>query len=161
MRYKEMIEEAKAKGLTSEKEMWQGIALIDELLCEIKEEHPDLYWAVIRDQFGIFNKGHYNEEFARYDVSQIEYTNRNGEKKHGAYWTMEQIKEATKEYKFPSGTNDWDIYVAANIAHSDFCKKFDDKQILDIMYSFFFADEDWLNGNKIWEYMKLNKERRG
>ena len=35
----------------------------------------------------------------------------------------------------------------------------DDKQILDAMYSFFFADEDWGNGNKIWHYMKCKYDK--
>ena len=152
MRYKEMIEEAKAKGLTSEKEMWQGIALIDELLCEIKEEHPDLYWAVIRDQFGIFNKGHYNEEFARYDVSEMQPV--------GEYWSCKDIEEATKGLQFPSGTTKWDKYVAFNGMANDLQGE-EDAIILKVAYKFYFADKDWLNGNKIWEYMKLNKERRG
>lgn len=152
MRYKEMIEEAKAKGLTSEKEMWQGIALIDELLCEIKEEHPDLYWAVIRDQFGIFNKGHYNEEFARYDVSEMQPV--------GEYWSCKDIEEATKGLQFPNGTNKWDVYVAFNSMANDL-QGMDDATILKVAHRFWFEDKDWHNGNKIWEYMKLNKERRG
>lgn len=147
MRYKEMIEEAKAKGLTSEKEMWQGIALIDELLCEIKEEHPDLYWAVIRDQFGIFNKGHYNEEFARYDVSEMQPV--------GEYWSCKDIEEATKGMVFPSGTTKWDKYVAFNAFANDL-QGIDDATILKAAYKFWFDDKDWKHANKIWEYMKLN-----
>jgi RES domain-containing protein len=150
MRYKEMIEEAKAKGLTSEKEMWQGIALIDELLCEIKEEHPDLYWAVIRDQFGIFNKGHYNEEFARYDVSEMQPV--------GEYWSCKDVEEATKTMVFPSGVNKWDKYVAFNGMANDLQGE-EDAIILKVAYKFYFADKDWHKGNKIWEYMKLNSER--
>lgn len=150
MRYKEMIEEAKAKGLTSEKEMWQGIALIDELLCEIKEEHPDLYWAVIRDQFGIFNKGHYNEEFARYDVSEMQPV--------GEYWSCKYIEEATKTMVFPSGVNKWDKYVAFNAFANDL-QGIDDATILKAAYKFWFEDKDWKHANKIWEYMKIAKRK--
>lgn len=69
------------------------------------------------------------------------------------------MKEAAKDYKFPNGTNDYDVFVAANIMHSDLCKKLDDNQILDAMYSFFFADEDWGDGNKIWHYMKCKYDK--
>ena len=145
-----MIEEAKAKGLTSEKEMWQGIALIDELLCEIKEEHPDLYWAVIRDQFGIFNKGHYNEEFARYDVSEMQPV--------GEYWSCKDIEEATKGMAFPAGTTIWDKYVAFNGMANDLQGE-EDAIILKVAYKFYFADKDWHNGNKLWHYMKIAKRK--
>ena len=39
--YKKMIEEAKAKGLTTEKMMWQSVDDVEEMLCTIKQEHPD------------------------------------------------------------------------------------------------------------------------
>ena len=74
----------------------------------------------------------------------------------GAYWTMEQIETATQGKKFPDGTTPWDRYVAYNAAYADFSKKFDDEQVLDIAYLFFFADEDWNGKGKIWEYMSLN-----
>lgn len=119
----------------------------------MKAAHEEKYWALMRDVFGILTDGHYNEEFATYDVSGIEYTDRSGAKHKGAHWSMEQVKEATKDYKFPAGVNEWDIFVAANALYADLCKRFDDKQVLDAMHSFFFADEDWPGNNKIWHYM--------
>ena len=87
------------------------------------------------------------------------YTDRTGVKRKGAYWTMEQVKEATKDYKFPAGVNEWDVFVAANAIRADLCKKFDDKQVLDAMYSFFFADEDWPGNNKVWHYMACKNNK--
>lgn len=69
---------------------------------------------------------------------------------------MEQIETATQGKKFPDGTTPWDRYVAYNAAYADFSKKFDDEQVLDIAYLFFFADEDWNGKGKVWEYMSLN-----
>ena len=37
MHYKEMLEEAKAKGLTSEAKMWESIEEVEELLEEVKK----------------------------------------------------------------------------------------------------------------------------
>ena len=82
--------------------------------------------------------------------------NKKGEKKEGAYWSVEQVEEATRGFTFPSGVNKWDKWVAFNAAYADFCKKFDDAQILEIGYLFYFADEDWKGKNKIWEYTCLN-----
>ena len=158
MGYKDMIEDAKAKGLTSEKIMWESVAELDDMLCIMKREHPDMYWKFIRKQHGMLYANHYTEEFAMWDVSQLRYTNRKGEKKEGAYWTVEQIEEATRTMSFPNGVNRWDKYVAANAAYADFCRKFDDAQVLEIMYLFYFADEDWKHpATKVWEYMQLGR----
>ena len=125
----------------------------------MKAAHEDKYWALMRDVFGILTDGHYNEEFATHDVSGIEYTDRAGAKHKGAHWSMEQVKEATKDYKFPAGVNEWDIFVAANALYADLCKRFDDKQVLDAMHSFFFADEDWPGNNKVWHYMACKNSK--
>lgn len=156
MKYKEMIEEAKSKGLTTDKMMWESVEDVDELLCMMKKEHPDKFWKFMRKQHGILYNGHYTEDFAEWDVAQLRYTNKKGEKKEGAYWTIEQVEEATKGMIFPSGVNKYDKFVAFNAAYADFCKKFEDAHILDIAYLFYFADEDWHNpSTKTWEYMML------
>lgn len=154
--YKKMIEEAQAKGLGSEKVMWQSVGEIDEMLCVMKKEHPEMYWKFVRKQHGLLYNGHYTENFAMWDVEQLRYTNKKGEKKEGAYWTIEQIEEATKGMSFHSGVNKWDKLVAYNAAYADWSKKFDDAQILDIAYLFYFADEDWKHpSTKVWDYMCL------
>lgn len=155
-----MLEQAQKNGLSSEKVMWQSVDSINDMLCLVKKEHPNMYWDFIREQHGIIFGNHYSKEFAEYDVDNIEYTDKQGDKKHGAYWTAEQIEQATVSMKFPAGTTLWDKYVAFNVSHSDFCKKFDDAQILDIAFSFFFADEDWGTPTKVWEYM-MCKQLRG
>ena len=153
MYFYELIEKY-GKGASDEK-MKKLTMVLSEHFDDIKHSHEDKYWVLMREVMGVLNDGHYDEKFAVHDVADIEYTDRHGVKRKGAYWTLEQVKEATKEYKFPSGVNDWDVFVAANLSHSDFCKKFDDKQVLDAMYSFFFADEDWkgVSSTKVWDYM--------
>lgn len=152
-----MVKAAQKSGKVSEKQMWQSIESVSDLLYDIKDAHPELYWRFIREQYGIMNNCHYaDKEFADYDVSQIAYTDKDGKKHTGAYWTCEQIEEATKSMTFPPGVTKYDRYVAMNIAYSDFCKKFDDEQILKIGHAFFFADEDWSpkgSVTKVWEYV--------
>lgn len=153
--YKKMIEAARASGHTSEKIMWNSIDSLEQVLCVMEREHPDMYWNFIRKQHGMLYNGHYSEEFAMYDVKHLRYTNKNGDKKEGAYWTAEQVEDATKKYQFPAGVNKWDKWVAFNVAYSDLCKKFDDAQILDAAFLLYFADEDWKDSSstKIWDYM--------
>lgn len=146
--YKKMIEEAKAKGLTTEKMMWQSVDDVEEMLCTIKQEHPDKYWTFIRKMHGVLYSNHYTEEFAMHDVEQM--------KPLGMYWSKTQVEEATKGMTFPAGTTPCDKFVAFNAFANDLKPDLPDEEILKAAYAFWFADKDWKGKNKIWEYMMLN-----
>lgn len=145
-----------------EAKMWASVAVLSEALEPMKETDKENYWCILRKMYGVMSDGHYNEEFAMYDVSMIEYTGRNGEKKRGGYWSADQVEEATRGFRFPSGVNKWDKFVAFNLMHSDFCKKMDDAQVLDAAYLFYFADEDWPGGSstKVWDYVCCKHSKR-
>lgn len=151
--YKDMMLNAKAKGIATEQTMVNEINNIDHLLESLKAEHPDIYWEYIRDAHESAFGEHYDETFALNDVKNLSYTDRMGNKKNGEHWTMEEVKGATSNRKFPIGTTDWDKYVAFNAMYADLCKEFDDSQILKAGYLFFFNDEDWEGEGKIWAYM--------
>lgn len=148
MRYKEMIEDAKAKGLTSEKVMWASVDDMDEMLCVMKKEHPTEYWKFMRKQHGLLYGNHYTDEFAMWDVEQM--------KPLGMYWTKAQVEEATRGMSFPSGTTLCDKFVAFNAAANDLNGVLKDEEIIKVAYAFWFADKDWKGKGKIWEYMMLN-----
>ena len=148
-----MVDTAKKAGVTNEKTMWESIDSFTELLEELKESHPQLYWDFMRKQHGIMYHGHYDEAFAMHDVSKMHSTDKSGEKKEGAHWTSEQIESAVVGLKFPQGTTKWDRFVAMNSAYHDWRKDYADADILKIGYLFYFADEDWGDESKVWEYM--------
>jgi hypothetical protein len=153
--FKEMLEEARRQGVTSEKAMWASIDNVSDLLSVIQEDHPELsslYWKFMRQQHGIMYSNHYNETFAHYDVAAISYKNRDGERATGAHWTCEQIESATRGLPFPSGTNKWDKFVAFNAMYSDLCLDLDEEQIIKVAHRFYFLDDDWGSTTKIWEY---------
>lgn len=160
MNYRKMVEHAKKAGVTNEQTMWESIDSFSDLLEELEESHPILYWSFMRKQQGIMYHNHYDEEYAKYDVDQIHYTTKTGEKKYGAHWTVDQIEVATAGMRFPVGTTKWDKYVAFNSAFADFCKDFDDASILKIGHAFYFADEDWPTDTKIWDYMSCKTVKR-
>lgn len=159
MRYKEMIELAQEKGLTSEKLMWESVEKMDKMLCLLKKEHPEEYWEFMREQHSVLWKGHYSEEFAEHDIKHLRYKDKEGKEHSGGYWSKEDVLEVTKGLAFPSGTNDCDKWVAYNVMYSDLHKAFDDEQILKAAYVFFFADDDfdYSKGSKIWEYTEAMK----
>jgi len=153
--YQKMLEKAKEKGLTSEALMWSGIKEVDKMLCVIKEVEPQMYWNFLRSQHKALYKGHYDQDYADYDLSQIYYTDKSGMKRSGPYWPLEKIEEATKAMNFPNGTNKWDIYVAFNVFKSDLAKALNDEEVIRGAHEFFFQDEDFKKEGttKLWEYM--------
>jgi hypothetical protein len=146
--YKKMLEDAKTKGITSEKLMWESVDDLEDMLCIMKKEHPEKYWAFIRRQHGLMYNNHYTEDFAMWDVEQM--------KPLGMYWSKNQIEEATKGMAFPSGTTVCDKFVAFNAFANDLKPSLTDEQVLKSAFAFWFDDKDWKGKNKIWEYMALN-----
>ena len=142
-----MIEEAKSKGLTSEKIMWQSVDDIDGILCVMKKEHPDMYWEFVRKQHGLLYGNHYTEDFAKWDVEQM--------KPLGMYWTPKQIEDATRGISFPSGTTIWDKFVAFNSFANDLKPVLTDEQIIKAAFAFWFDDKDYKETGKIWRYMSM------
>ena len=139
MDYKNMLIAARNAGVATEKIMWQSVDGLNEMLCKMKEEHPEMFWKFMREQHGIM------------------YTDRAGKKCEGGYWTLEQIESVTKGMTFPSGTTKWDKYVAFNGFYADTCTVLDDELIIKTAHKFYFADEDAPPG-KIWLYMEAMYE---
>ncbi len=155
MEYKAMIEAAVKNG-GGEKTMWKAVEAADQAMEYIRKNSPQEYDCLLRSLYVALCGKHYNRELAEQDTQAICYTDAGGNERHGAYWTAEQIESATQGKSFSNSTTLWDKYVAYNAAYADFCKKFDDEQVMDIAYLFFFADEDWKGENKVWEYMSAN-----
>lgn len=153
--YKDMLVSAKNAGLLTDKMMWEGVDCLDRLLCMVEKEHPDAYRQFMRRQHGMIHGNHYDEEFALYDAGCLSYTGREGKECKGAHWTPSQVEEATRSMKFPAGTNIWDKYVAFNAAYSDYCRKFEDADVLEIGFLNYFGDSDWPTNTKIWDYMSF------
>lgn len=119
--YRKMIEEAKAKGLTSEKIMFASIDDVQELLMTIKEAHPDLYWKFIKRQHEHLFGCHYNEAFGMWRIEQMYWKDKQGNTHHAPHWTSEQHKgayEAVKS-KIPATYNCYDFAVTLEMIYSD------------------------------------------
>lgn len=158
MNYRDLIQKAREDGVSTERAMWAGVDDVDELLCLIKKEHPEMYWKFMRNQHGSLYGGHYNEAFAEHDVKVLTGKDKDGRPHKGAEWTVDQIEDATKAMKFPVGTTKWDKYVAFNAFKSVVCSVLDNEQTLKAAYSFYFADENWPTSTKIWDYMCCKQE---
>ena len=156
MTYKQIVQQARERGVTTEHAMEASVDSVSELLESMKVSHPDVYSRFMRSTHESLYGPHFDEQFADEAVSHLEYTDESGKRHVGPHWTKQEVLSVTQGKTFPVGTTDCDKYVAYNAAYADFCKKFDDDDILDIAYLFFFADEDWKGKGKIWTYMHSN-----
>lgn len=151
MRYMDMVAKARKEGKANESNMWASIRMVDDLLDEIDNEV--LKQKFMRDAHEMFYGMHYTTEIAAEDLSGMKYTDREGVKRTGAHWTLEEVKVAWEGIKFPADTTDADKWVAANVFYADLCQVLDDATILKAAHKFWFEDEDAHEG-KIWVYMR-------
>ena len=152
----ELIEKY-GKGASTEK-MKELTMILSDFLAPMKKVHKGKYWSLMRDVFGLLNDGHYDDKFSMHDVEQIEYTDKQGAKHSGAYWSLEQAEEAMKKVQLPPDVNKYDFWVAINLSYSDLCKVLDDEQIIKSACAFWFNDEDWPKegkaNTKVFDYMR-------
>ena len=156
MTYLDLLKQAKAHGVSSEKKMWASVEALSNDLAPIETAHPHVYWKILRNQHAILYDRHYSEPFANHDVNALRYTNAEGKECQGPHWSKADLGEATKSLKFHSKVNDWDKYVAFNSMYADLCAEMDDAAIIKAAYLFYFNDKDWQpdedDCTKIWDY---------
>lgn len=109
------------------------------------------------------NEGeHFNESYAKYTVSQMYHTE-NGRKYVGEKFDMSKAKDVCERYRgiIPQSVTHADVYVAINAQYHDYCELFKawfgdniDTKIIESAINFWFKDDDYKGGCKIWKYFK-------
>lgn len=143
--------------------MWKAVASISEAVDRSmpdEEKH-----SLMRSIFASMNGGHYDEPFAREDVSKMYYTDSRGTRYDAPYWTdaeirsvYDSIRNEIQDYGF------WDFYVALNMVKSDNCnllsrwfpdqtKEQRDERLVEMTVNW-LNDPDYPHaGEKIWHYL--------
>lgn len=159
MHFKELIKEYQSKGFGSEKKMWEAVCVLEGAMMVLKEKSPDVYGETMRDIHEVFCGPHYNEHFAKEDVSKMHHKSAKGETVKGEHWTMEQIASVAKNMNIPNNANIWDVYVALHANWHDKEVKFNmwfgaecEQRIVEDAVNFYFMDLDAPEG-KVWKYM--------
>lgn len=152
MSYKEIIKKNWKSG--SEEVMNKSVELVEELLEEMKEAHKDRYWLFMRKQQGLISGGHYDEDFARYDVSKMYHIDKQGRRVEGEHWSVSQAKEVMQSNGISAPNNEYDVYVALNAFWHDLSNVEEDDEIVKLAVAFWFKDADFSSKKgKIWWYM--------
>lgn len=163
--YHKMLKRYKEKGLFSEAKMWESIESLDELLEEMEEKDPEMFWDFMREQHCIFCGPHFDERFGKWQVEQMHSKGPDGKEYKGELCNIMKSEEVFDKYKakLPAGTTIWDMYVAVNSNMHDKCalfkkwnpEKWEDMVIEDAIV-FYFEDVDWESPGKVWDYMNAD-----
>ena len=158
MKYIDLVNQARANGVSSEKKMWASIEALSNDLAPIEAAHPHVYWKIMRNQHAILYDRHYSEPFANHDVNNLVWSKASDGSPvgKGPHWSRAEVIAATNGMKFHPKVNEWDKYVAFNSMYADLCAEMSDEEILRAAYLFYFCDKDWQpdedDCTKIWDY---------
>lgn len=164
MTYYEIIKKyGEGKGTDA---MWRATKRISEHLEELKEHHPEKYWALVKGTYHDMCGGHFNEEFGRWQIEQMSFTDKQGAEHHAPRWTVAQY-EATynaNRSKLPASYTLWDWAVVLEMMYTDnYCLYkgwWPEASEADLDGKFIAAAVNWLNDKdnpygdeKAWGYL--------
>ena len=161
MKIKELIKKyGEGKG---EAVMWKSVDMISEMLDD--KLTPAEVDCIEKKMYAMMNGEHYDEYFAKKQVSCMFYTDPQGMKHEAPYWTDDDVKQVWAAYraKIKGDVNFWDFYVALNMIKSDNCNLFrswwPDADVATMTTKIAEATVNWLNDEdspqgdaRVWRY---------
>lgn len=168
--YKQMIKDNYSKVKGDDAIMWASVALVEELLEEMREHHKERYWQFLRDTHELMYGKHFDKEYAEWEVEQMHHKSADGKVYKGEHWTMEQTTDVMQSYKskLPAEITPGDFYVALNAEWHDYiCWAMEhyesegeaDNAIIEMAVRFWFLDDDWGDNTKVWEYFAMKRKK--
>ena len=161
--YSKLLKDYQKKGNFNEQKMWVSVDVLDDvILSKLEESDPDMYWQFMRDQHEIFCGPHFDEEFGRWEISQMMHKDERGNLHKGEHWGESDIKMVYDKVKskLPSSTTMWDVAVAITANWHDKVELFgkwfqgdSEERIIEDAINFYFMDVDAPEG-KIWRYTR-------
>lgn len=131
--------------------------IMDELDSSDKDK---LFRMMLEEDGGTSN--HFNESTAKYLVSQMYHTS-GGRKSVGEKYDMSKAKEVTERYRgiIPQSATVADVYIALNAQYHDYCELLKawfgdniDTKVIESAVNFWFKDDDYKGGNKVYKYFR-------
>ena len=91
--YDMFLSKAREDGVVTEQKMWIAACKASKYMGMAQEGKltNDEYWKFMREQHELFYGPHYDEEFAKYDLSKITYRGKSRDLRTGEYWSLVQI----------------------------------------------------------------------
>lgn len=146
----------------SEEKMWQAVEHVSDFMNVAIEAHPEEVSKFLQEQYELLNGQHFNEWLAKKVVSEMWHTSADGKSK--VYGELINPSEAAKMLHELTSEDQlgfrWDAYVAANTFAHDLngTNAYTNVDLLlKLSEKFWFEDEDFEDGNKIYWYHTSKK----
>ena len=118
--------------------------MLDDLICDLKEEKPKLYKKYKDELYEIANGKILNEEMAYKWVNNM--------KPVGEHWTIEETTNAMKQMGY--NLNNIDFYVVANMMYNDYYDLVKEDEELALKLSYMWLNDEDSVKYKLYEYYK-------
>ncbi len=150
----------------SANELLAAIACLHPALDYVEEQDVKTFWKAMRGFHEHIRGPHFDEMYAKYQVSAMYHTKRNGNVCRGEVYSIEDAKQIYEKHvrNLDSSYTCWDVYVAINAQFHDYSRLYNewyvnisredlDNKIIASAINFWFKDEDAGVG-KVWNYFK-------
>lgn len=155
----DMIKNAQGQR-DGERKMWESVVLIDEMMEDVKEVHPELYDKMRSKQHFILFGYHFDEYTAKEAVRNMYHADSRGNRIEGEHWTAEQANDAVRNMRISADYNKWDIYYSLNATWHDLEQLYQtlgmssiEEKIIRTAVCLYLKDEDAPDG-KPYRYYK-------
>ena len=163
--YNDIINSYKEANVSST-ELYNGIMSLHNVFDYVEKQDNKTFWKSMRKLHESIKGAHFDEEYAKWQVSTMYHTADNGKICKGEIYNYDCAKNVFDKYvrNINSSITVWDVYVAINAQYHDYIRLYSewfrnsnknelDNKIIESAITFYFKDED--SGNtKTWNYFK-------
>lgn len=132
----------------------------------VEKQDNKTFWKSMRKLHESIKGAHFDEEYAKWQVSTMHHTADNGKVCKGEIYNYDCAKNVFDKYvrNINSSITVWDVYVAINAQYHDYVRLYSewfrninknelDNKIIESAITFYFKDED-SGSTKTWNYFK-------
>lgn len=164
-KYKDIINSYKEANVSST-ELYNGIMSLHNVFDYVEKQDNKTFWKSMRKLHESIKGAHFDEEYAKWQVSAMYHTANNGKVCKGEIYNYDCAKNVFDKYvhNINSSITVWDVYVAINAQYHDYIRLYSewfrninknelDNKIIESAIIFYFKDGD-SGSTKTWNYFK-------
>jgi hypothetical protein len=160
--FKKIIGSYKTSVNLTSNNAWELIESMGVLFEELETEDKEKFWETMKDMHEEIKGKHFDEMYAKHEVSEMYHTKPNGTICRGEIVSIDEASMVYEKYRrsIDNEVTVWDVYVALNAQAHDYSalyhQWFSDNEvvkdkIIESAIVFWFKDEDHSKG-KVWDY---------
>ena len=162
---KDIINSYKEANVSST-ELYNGVMSLHNIFDYVEKQDNKIFWKSMRKLHESIKGAHFDEEYAKWQVSTMYHTADNGKICKGEIYNYDCAKNVFDKYvrNINSSITVWDVYVAINAQYHDYIRLYSewfrninknelDNKIIESAITFYFKDED-SGSTKTWNYFK-------